>query len=167
MPMVTRIAKQLAPKLPRQIPLEDLIQAGMVGLCLAADHFDATVQSDFERYAWFRVRGSIIDAHKRRAYREELHQSLEGMQERLGFLPADIQRDHAPLPDEIAEQNEMARTVALLISELPVLEQQLFRCVMAGASPGTAARSVGRSPAWGRARLAAVRSRVGAGIVLR
>jgi RNA polymerase sigma factor (sigma-70 family) len=167
MPLVERIARQVAPKFPRQIPIEDMVQSGCVGLVVAADRFDASRQQDFARYAWFVVRGAIIDAHKRKAYREEQHDSLEGLQERMGFMPAALTRDTGPLPDELAEREEKVRTVALLIAELPEAEGKLMRAVMAGASVPEAARALGRSPAWGRARLAEARDRIGAGVLLR
>jgi len=61
-----------------QIPFEDLIQSGYVGLIQAASnpHYDPA-QGSFARFAYLRIRGAIIDANKRQAYREELHDSLD------------------------------------------------------------------------------------------
>lgn len=167
MDLVERIARQVQGMFARHIPHEDLVSAGYVGLCVAADRFDPARNKDFARYAYFVVRGAIIDAHKRQAYREEQHDSLQGMQERLGYLPSRVVRDDSPLPDERAAQSEAERAVAMLIRELPPADAELMRLVMQGSSVSEAARSLGRSPAWGRARLAEARDRVGAGMVLR
>jgi RNA polymerase sigma factor (sigma-70 family) len=165
--MVERIAKQVHGMFPA-VPLEDLCGAGYVGLCTAADRLDPQQQHKFERYAWFVIRGAIIDAHKRQAFREEIHESLgqalptEGMGAYQDFV-----RDKRPLPDELAAREQMQRTMELLISELPVDVAKLMRAVMAGSSVNEAARQCGKSPAWGRARLAEAKDRIGAGVILR
>lgn len=60
-PLVKRIAHHLAPKLPSCIQLEDLIQAGMIGLIEAARKFDDTKGASFVTYAGIRIRGSMLD----------------------------------------------------------------------------------------------------------
>lgn len=166
MDIVERVARQVAPMFARHIPIEDLISSGYVGLCVAADRYQPG-RGKFAAFAWFHVRGAIIDAHKRQAYREEQNTSIDGIRERLGFLPADLARDERPLPDELAQTKELERSIHALVDMLPEQEAALFRAVMGGASVPAAARALGRSPAWGRARMAAARGRVGAGVMLR
>lgn len=48
--------------MPVNIDLEDLIQAGMIGLLKAADNFDPTRQIQFSTYAAHRIRGAILDS---------------------------------------------------------------------------------------------------------
>ncbi len=164
--MVRTIARQVAHMLPPRVPLDDLISAGHVGLCTAAERYSPE-RGEFVRYAWFVIRGAIIDSCKRRRYREELHESVEGMRERLGYMPGALVRDPGPSPEVLAEREQAVQAVRLLISELPREEAELMRAVMGGASVSAAARSLGRSPAWGRAKLAEARDRVGAGMMLR
>ena len=59
--LVKRIAHHIMAKLPPNIELDDLIQAGMLGLIEAASHYDATRGASFETYAGIRIRGSILD----------------------------------------------------------------------------------------------------------
>jgi len=63
--LVKRIALHLMGRLPPHILLEDLYQAGMLGLLEASGKFDHTKGASFETYAGIRIRGSIIDEVRR------------------------------------------------------------------------------------------------------
>lgn len=167
MPLVERLAQEVRPMFARHIPLEDLVHAGVLGAIKAVDRYDPGKGQKLEAYAWFVIRGAIIDAHKRRAYREEQHVSIDAVRERIGCEPSSWLRDRGPLPDELADKAQRAATVQMLIAELPDHEAQLMRLVMDGSSVNQAAVAVGRSSAWGRAKLAEARDRIGAGLVLR
>jgi RNA polymerase sigma factor for flagellar operon FliA len=52
-------------RLPRNIAIDDLIQAGMVGLLEAIRLFDASKGAAFETYATIRIRGHILDEVRR------------------------------------------------------------------------------------------------------
>lgn len=60
--LVKRIAYHLAGRLPPQVEVEDLIQAGMMGLLEAAQHYATGRGASFETYAGIRVRGAMLDA---------------------------------------------------------------------------------------------------------
>jgi RNA polymerase sigma factor FliA len=60
-PMVKRIARHLMARLPETIQVDDLIQAGMMGLWEAIDKFDPAQGTPFESFASFRIRGSMLD----------------------------------------------------------------------------------------------------------
>lgn len=60
--LVKRIAYHLAGRLPPSVDVEDLIQAGMLGLLEAASNFSSGRGASFETYAGIRIRGSMIDA---------------------------------------------------------------------------------------------------------
>ncbi|MCH8496898.1 MAG: RNA polymerase sigma factor FliA [Marinobacter sp.] len=60
-PLVKRIALHLMARLPDSVLLDDLIQAGMIGLLEAARKYDATKGASFETYAGIRIRGAIVD----------------------------------------------------------------------------------------------------------
>jgi RNA polymerase sigma factor for flagellar operon FliA len=63
--LVRRIAYHLLGRLPRNIAIDDLIQAGMVGLLEAIRLFDASKGAAFETYATIRIRGHILDEVRR------------------------------------------------------------------------------------------------------
>ncbi|MBS3668767.1 MULTISPECIES: RNA polymerase sigma factor FliA [Halomonadaceae] len=61
MPLVRRQALTLQVRLPASIELDDLIQAGMVGLLEALGRFDATQGATFATFASQRIRGAMMD----------------------------------------------------------------------------------------------------------
>jgi RNA polymerase sigma factor FliA len=60
--LVKRIAYHLAGRLPPSVEVDDLIQAGMLGLLEAATNYAANRGASFETYAGIRIRGAMIDA---------------------------------------------------------------------------------------------------------
>lgn len=63
--LVKRIAYHLLGRLPQSILLEDLMQAGMLGLLEAVRHYDETKGAAFETYASIRIRGYMLDEVRR------------------------------------------------------------------------------------------------------
>lgn len=64
-PLVKRIALHLLGRLPDFVQLEDLMQAGMIGLLEAATKYDPAHGASFETYAGIRIRGAIVDEIRR------------------------------------------------------------------------------------------------------
>ncbi len=60
-PLVKRIAHHLMARLPASVQVEDLIQAGMIGLLEAARKYEASKGAAFETYAGIRIRGAMMD----------------------------------------------------------------------------------------------------------
>lgn len=60
-PLVKKIALHLLARLPASVQLDDLMQAGMIGLLEAAQKYEATKGASFETYAGIRIRGAIVD----------------------------------------------------------------------------------------------------------
>jgi RNA polymerase sigma factor for flagellar operon FliA len=63
--LVKRIAHHMMMRMPASVQVDDLIQAGMVGLIEAAQKYDASRGASFETYAGIRIRGSIVDEMRR------------------------------------------------------------------------------------------------------
>ncbi|MFC3285428.1 RNA polymerase sigma factor FliA [Litchfieldella rifensis] len=61
LPIVRRQALALQVKLPASVELDDLIQAGMVGLLDCLARYDAKHGASFTTYASQRIRGAMID----------------------------------------------------------------------------------------------------------
>ncbi|MBL4583546.1 MAG: RNA polymerase sigma factor FliA [Pseudomonadales bacterium] len=59
--LVKRIAHHLLSRLPASVQLDDLIQAGMLGLFESAGRFDPSKGARFETYAGIRIRGAMLD----------------------------------------------------------------------------------------------------------
>jgi RNA polymerase sigma factor FliA len=61
LPQVRYIARRIHERLPRHVPFEDLVHAGVVGLIDALNKFDVSKHVQFSSYAKFRIRGAILD----------------------------------------------------------------------------------------------------------
>ena len=64
-PLVKRIAFHLMGRLPNTVLVDDLIQAGMLGLLEAVKNYDAAQGASFDTYAGIRIRGSMLDEVRR------------------------------------------------------------------------------------------------------
>src|SRR5512145_1676425 len=60
-PLVRRLAHQMIARLPANVELDDMIQAGMMGLMDAASRFEVSQGTHFEVYATQRIRGAMLD----------------------------------------------------------------------------------------------------------
>lgn len=60
-PMVRRVAAQMVAKLPSNVEMDDLVQAGMIGLMDALTRYETTHGAQFETFATQRVRGAMLD----------------------------------------------------------------------------------------------------------
>jgi RNA polymerase sigma factor for flagellar operon FliA len=56
------IAARLRERLPQHIELEDLVNAGVIGLLEASRSFDSAKNPNFKAFAKFRIRGAILDS---------------------------------------------------------------------------------------------------------
>jgi RNA polymerase sigma factor for flagellar operon FliA len=56
------IASRIRERLPQQVELEDLVNAGVIGLLEASRSFDSSKSTQFKAFAKFRIRGAIMDS---------------------------------------------------------------------------------------------------------
>jgi len=63
--LVKRIAYHLVSRLPPSVDVEDLIQAGMIGLLEAATSYSPDGGANFRTYAGIRIRGAMLDEIRR------------------------------------------------------------------------------------------------------
>lgn len=96
-PLVRRLALQLMVRLPASVELEDLLQAGMLGLIDALNRYQETQGAQFETYASQRIRGAMLDELReldwvsrsvRRAGRQ-IEQAVQRLEQRLSRAPAE------------------------------------------------------------------------------
>ena len=65
MDLVRRIAHHLIGRLPSSVQIEDLMQAGAMGLLEASRQYDDSHGASFETYAGIRIRGAMLDEVRR------------------------------------------------------------------------------------------------------
>ncbi len=64
-PLVKRIAYHVMGRLPATVQLDDMIQAGMIGLFEALKNYDMLRGASIETYARIRIQGAMIDEVRR------------------------------------------------------------------------------------------------------
>ncbi len=63
--LVKRIAYHLVSRLAGNVDVDDLIQAGMIGLLEASRKYDASRGANFQTFAGIRIRGAMLDEVRR------------------------------------------------------------------------------------------------------
>jgi RNA polymerase sigma factor FliA len=92
LPQVRCIARRIHGHLPPNVPLEDLVHAGVLGLMEAVRKFDPTKNVALKSYAKYRIRGAILDSLREmdwgprllRRRARQLEQAREKLHARLG-----------------------------------------------------------------------------------
>jgi RNA polymerase sigma factor for flagellar operon FliA len=97
--LVKRIAYHLSSRLPNNIAIEDLVQAGMEGLLQAQKVFDASRGINFELFAKTRIRGAMLDEVRRISFssrnvistKRKQDEIIRDLTQRLGRQPKSIE----------------------------------------------------------------------------
>lgn len=109
-PLVKRIAYHLLARLPASVLVEDLIQAGMLGLLEAAKKYDAAKGASFETYAGIRIRGAMLDDVRKGDWApRSVHRNARMVSEAIRAVEARYQRD--------AKDHEVAAELNLSVEE--------------------------------------------------
>jgi RNA polymerase sigma factor for flagellar operon FliA len=106
-PLVKRIACHLINRLPACVQLEDMIQAGMIGLLEASGKYDETQGASFETYAGIRIRGSMLDEIRKNDWApRSVHRKARLVAEAVREIENEHGRDARDV--EIAETLDMS-----------------------------------------------------------
>ena len=108
--LVKRIAHHLAARLPSGIELDDLMQAGMIGLLEASKNFDASKGASFDTYAGIRIRGAMLDEVRRQDWTpRSVHQKHRKVSEVVREIEGETGR--------AAEPAEIVRRLGITMDE--------------------------------------------------
>ena len=122
LPQVRYLARRIHERLPRHVPLEDLVHAGVIGLIDALNKFDRSKHVQFGSYAKFRIRGAILDSLREMDWGpRELRRKARGVEEAQRKLSLELSR--APTEVEVAAELKLElREFQRLLTELDGLE---------------------------------------------
>jgi len=106
LPQVYYVAARIRERLPKQVDLEDLVQAGVIGLLEACRNYDSLKDAQFSTFAKFRIRGAIVDSLRKldwgsrtlRRRGSEINTTVAKLESTLG---------RQPLEEEIAADMQM------------------------------------------------------------
>lgn len=124
LPLVRRLARGLLARLPANVEVDDLVQAGSLGLLDALARFDAEQGQQFETFASHRIRGSMLDELRRgdwlsrtdRRDQRRLAQARHYLQHWLGREPSEsemAERLGVPLP-ALQDMRDRLATAAIV-----------------------------------------------------
>jgi len=126
-PLVKRIAHQMMTRLPYSVQIDDIIQAGMIGLLDAASRYDEIHGAQFETYATQRIRGAMLDELRSadwlpRSLRRDTRKielSISRMQQKLGRAPNEAEiADEMGVPlEEYQQKLQQSRGSQLMYYE--------------------------------------------------
>ena len=127
--LVKRIAYHLAGRLPASVDVDDLIQAGMLGLLEAARHFTTGRGASFETYAGIRIRGSMIDALRKLDWApRSVHRKARDVAQAIRELERETGRE--------AKDVDIARHMGLELGEYHRIVHDSASCQLASLDDG-------------------------------
>ena len=92
--LVKRIAHHLMARLPASVIVDDLIQAGMIGLLEASKNFDGSKGASFETFAGIRIRGAMLDEIRKGDWTpRSVHKNSRSITEAIAQVEKETGRD--------------------------------------------------------------------------
>src|SRR5271166_2943207 len=125
LPQVYYIARRIHERLPQQVPFEDLVHAGVIGLIEAVRSYDPSKSVPLKSYAKFRIRGAILDSireldwgsRRLRHKGRQLEEVISSLSKKLGRQP---------------EEQEIAAEMGIPIDELYDIAHRIDGAILVG-----------------------------------
>ena len=116
-PLVKRLAHQMMTKLPYSVQMDDITQAGMIGLLDAASRYNDLQGAQFETYATHRIRGAMLDELRQADW---LPRSIRRDMRRIEAAISHLQQSLGRLPNE----TEVAQSLEVPLAEYQQMLQE-------------------------------------------
>ena len=130
-PTIKYLAQRLAMRMPASVQLDDLINAGVIGLIDAIEKYDPSRNNMFKTYAEFRIRGAMLDELREldwvprsiRQKKQALDRAYTSLEQQQGRAATDeeIAAFLGLELDELYEWFSQIRGISLLSLEAPGL----------------------------------------------
>jgi RNA polymerase sigma factor for flagellar operon FliA len=106
LPQVYYVAARIRERLPKHVDMEDLVQAGVIGLLDACRNYDCEKDAQFSTFAKHRIRGAILDSLRKLDWGSRtLRRKAREIAESAARLESQLGRH--PLEEEIAADLKM------------------------------------------------------------
>jgi RNA polymerase sigma factor for flagellar operon FliA len=107
LPQVYYVAARIHERLPKNVDIEDLVQAGVLGLLDACRSYDDSKVTQFSTFAKFRIRGAILDSLRKLDWGSRtLRRKGRDIASSIAKLESSLGRQ--PLEEEIAANLHMS-----------------------------------------------------------
>jgi RNA polymerase sigma factor for flagellar operon FliA len=124
LPLVRQVVQRMLPRKPPEVPIDDLVSWGTLGLLDAMRKFDSNREASFSTYAQYRIKGSILDYLRRCDW---LPRSMRQRAHDIDHAVVRLESEYGRAPDsaEIAKElgvslGEYAQTIASLSAQTPI-----------------------------------------------
>jgi RNA polymerase sigma factor for flagellar operon FliA len=146
LPLVHYIAVRIHSRLPRHVPLEDLVNAGVLGLLDAWHKFDTRRDVQFGSYAKYRIRGAILDSLRELDWSpRDLRRQSRRVEEANSKLQATLGR--FPTEDELSRELRMTiPELQKLLGEIDALGIHSFPSVVSDSGEELVQSNSDRDP---------------------
>ena len=112
------LAAKIRGRLPSHVAMEDLVQAGVIGLLEACRNYDGAKDAQFHTFARFRIRGAILDSLR------QLDWGSRALRRKARTIAASIARLQAQLGCHPQEE-EIAADLHMSLADLQTVRAQL------------------------------------------
>lgn len=127
--LVKRIAHHLAARLPSSVEVDDLIQAGIIGLIEASRNYSGDRGASFETYAGIRIRGAMLDELRHTDWApRSVHRRLREVSETIRQIEQETGRD--------APEREVAGRMGITLEEYRAIVADGARCQVLSLDAG-------------------------------
>jgi len=107
LPQVYYVAARIRERLPKHVEMEDLVQAGVIGLIEACRSYNKAKDTQFSTFAKFRIRGAILDSLRKLDWGSRtLRRKGRAITSSVAKLESSLGRH--PLEEEIAADMQMS-----------------------------------------------------------
>jgi RNA polymerase sigma factor FliA len=131
MPLVRAVAARIRASIPPSVELDDLVQAGVLGLLDAMSKYDPKRPTKFKEYAKHRIRGAIVDSLRRL---DPASRTLRHRQRKVEAATRELSGTLRREPTEL----EVAHTLGVEIEALQETKAKLASLQFISVSPGAA-----------------------------
>ena len=154
--MVRSIAWQLSQRLPRSVEVDELIGEGQLGLLRAARDYDPAKGAQFSTYAYWRIRGAMLDWCRQQDWAGDAR-AIDGEEPEADPATvrssADVADAGVADPAQAVSENELRAVVRDLVGSLTGRSRQILQATLldgqtleqagraAGVHKGTAQRA--------------------------
>ena len=123
------VVSEIVARVPRSVPRDDLVSAGMLGLTQAARGWDSSRGVSFEGYARIRINGAVLDelrdrdwaSRSVRAEARRVHEATEELTATLGRAPSSREiAEHLGVRVDVIDRlsDDLARATVLSYEEV-------------------------------------------------
>lgn len=118
LPLVRSLAERMLVRLPDSVTLDELVNAGAIGLWDAIKKYDASKETSFKTYAEFRIKGAMLDELRSRDWMSR------GMRKKNNELAA-AQKELESKLGRAPEHEEIAAALGMELEDYFHLAQEL------------------------------------------